>query len=222
MSGPAAPDTSLPQYHIAAACEEDLSRHGDSFRGVGYTKSPREATERYELMLGVIRERNERVSLLDLGCGLAHLLDYISTDSRYDGVVYAGIDISPKYVAAASTRHRNADLRVLDVLALDAEFPDYDYVVMNGLFNYRGAIGEERMLSYWKELVSVAYRHCRRGIAFNVMSKLVEWEREDLFHLPFDVMAGFVASALSRHLVIRHDYEAYEYTTYVYRSPSRA
>jgi hypothetical protein len=49
------------------------------------------------------------------------------------------------------------------------------------------------------------------------MSKQVEWERDDLFHLPFDVMASFLAERLSRRFVIRHDYGLYEYTTYVYR-----
>jgi hypothetical protein len=51
------------------------------------------------------------------------------------------------------------------------------------------------------------------------MSKLVDWERDDLFHRPFDTMASFVWKNLSRHFVIRHDYPAYEYTTYVYRRP---
>jgi hypothetical protein len=51
------------------------------------------------------------------------------------------------------------------------------------------------------------------------MSKLVDWERDDLFHRPFDTMASFVWKNLSRHFVIRHDYPAYEYITYVYRRP---
>lgn len=31
----------------------------------------------------------------------------------------------------------------------------------------------------------------RRGLAFNVMSKQVDWERDDSFHLPMDVFASF-------------------------------
>ena len=69
------------------------------------------------------------------------------------------------------------------------------------------------MLRYWQQFTMTAYRHCRFGMAFNVMSTLVDWERDDLFHLPFDVMATFVRKHLSRHFVIRHDYQAYEYTT---------
>jgi len=49
------------------------------------------------------------------------------------------------------------------------------------------------------------------------MSKHVDWEREDLFHLPFDVLARFLTRMVTRNFVIRNDYGLYEYTTYVYR-----
>ena len=55
------------------------------------------------------------------------------------------------------------------------------------------------------------------GVAFNVMSKLVDWERDDLFHWGFDEMAAAVGGRLSRHIRIRADYGLYEYTVYVYR-----
>ena len=61
----------------------------------------------------------------------------------------------------------------------------------------------------------------REGLAFNVMSKHVDWERDDLFHLSTDLLLAFLKSELSRHVVIRHDYGLYEYTVYVYREPNR-
>ena len=209
-----------PQQYLSTANEANLDRHGDSHLGVGYTKSPDEATERYAIMLGMTREQEEPVSLLDLGCGLAHMLDYIRSHREWDHVRYTGLDLSPRYVEAARVRHPDADLIAVDILDRDAALPDYDYVVMNGVFNYRGELSRERMLAYWERMTAAAFRHCRRGIAFNVMSKLVDWERDDLFHLPFDTMSRYVADELSRHFVIRHDYDAYEYTVYVYRSPS--
>jgi hypothetical protein len=54
-------------------------------------------------------------------------------------------------------------------------------------------------------------------MAFNVMSKHVDWERDDLFHLPFDELGRWLVSSISRNFVIRADYGLYEYTTYVYR-----
>jgi SAM-dependent methyltransferase len=213
--------TPTPQRVIAAACEEDLSRYGDSFRGVGYTRSREEAEERYAVMLNVIRETNDEVSVLDFGCGLGHLLDHIQQHASDRHIRYSGLDISSHYLRAAQARHPSADFILMDVLESDQNLPDYDYVVLNGLFNYRGPIDEPTMLEYWKQLTTAAFRHSRRGMAFNVMSKIVDWERDDLFHLPFDTMARFVGDHLSRHFVIRHDYRAYEYTTYVYRTPGR-
>jgi SAM-dependent methyltransferase len=208
------------QRYISEACEEDLLKHGDSFRGAGYTKSAEEAQQRYALMLGVIRERTEPTTLLDFGCGLAHLLDFLEQRPQYGHVRYTGLDLSAKYLQVARARHPEAAFLLLDVLDDGASLPEFDYVVMNGVFNFRGTISEEAMLAYWKQLTLAVFGHCRRGLAFNVMSKLVDWEREDLFHLPFDVMAQHVGQALSRHFVVKHDYGAYEYTTYVYRSPS--
>ena len=209
-----------PQRYLVRECETKyLARHGDSYLGVGYTKSAEEAAERYEIMLSVVRDDQERVSVLDLGCGLAHMLDHINAHPEWSHVRYTGLDASQRYLQAARARHPDAELIELDILEGDATLPEYDYVLMNGIFNTRGSLSQGRMVAYWKRMVAVAFSHARRGLAFNVMTKYVDWERDDLFHLPLETMGRFVAGNLSRHFVVRHDYDAYEYTVYVYRSP---
>jgi len=59
-----------------------------------------------------------------------------------------------------------------------------------------------------------------RGIAFNVMTKHVDWEREDLFHLPFDLLASFLKSEISHNYIIRNDYGLFEYTIYLFKKPN--
>ncbi len=83
------------QRYISEACEEDLLKYGDSFRGAGYTKSADEAAQRYAVMLGSCASSIEPVTLLDFGCGLAHLLDFIDREPRYRLVQYTGLDLSP-------------------------------------------------------------------------------------------------------------------------------
>jgi hypothetical protein len=73
------------------------------------------------------------------------------------------------------------------------------------------------MFSYFKQLVRRVFAHATVGMAFNVMTKHVDWEREDLFHLPFDTLAEFLKKELTRNFVFRNDYGLYEYTTYVYQ-----
>lgn len=208
---------SSPARYISLACEETLQQHGDSHLGAGYTRTEAEARAQYALMLGVVRESIEPVHILDFGCGLAHMIDFIASEPKLAHVRYSGLDLSEAFLTAASSRHPQADLFHLDALADEALLPEYDYVILNGVFNYRGQVPHDEMQAYWQRMVALAFRHARRGIAFNVMSKHVDWERDDLFHLPFDDMARFVKANLSRHFVIRHDYPAYEYTTYVYK-----
>ena len=210
--------SSTPRY-IASANEETLRKHGDSHLGNGYTRTAEEARAQYALMLGVIRDTAAPVHILDFGCGLAHMLDYIAAEPGLAHVRYSGLDLSQDFLDTAASRHPEADLFRLDALADEAALPEYDYIILNGVFNYRGDIPYDEMVAYWQRLTALVFRHARIGIAFNAMSKHVDWEREDLFHLPLDDMAGFVKANLSRHFLIRHDYPAYEYTTYVYRTP---
>lgn len=209
-----------PQRYLSEACEPDLLEHGDNYRGVGYRKGQWEADQRYAVMLGLVRDRDRDVTLLDLGCGLAHLLDYIDAHDRYSHIRYSGLDISERYLEAARARRPDAELLQMDILESDAQLGEYDYIVLNGLFNDRLELSFEEMLAYWRELIGIAYRHCRVGIAFNAMSKIVEWELDSLFHLPLDTMAEVVASDLSRWFVVRHDYRSHQYSVYVYREPS--
>jgi SAM-dependent methyltransferase len=212
-------EMSSPEYYITAACEQDLAEHGDTHQGVGYTGTAAAARDRYALMLEVVRERGQSISILDFGCGLAHLLDYIKSRPEMAKLDYTGLDLSEKYLIAARKRHPLANFISINILQDDAALPDFDYIILNGIFNFKGLLQQDHMVRYWQRMANIAFRHCRRGIAFNVMSKLVDWERTDLFHLPFDEMAQFVAANLSRHFIVRHDYRAYEYTTFVYREP---
>ena len=54
-------------------------------------------------------------------------------------------------------------------------------------------------------------------MSFNFMSKQVDWERDDLFHVSLDEIAWFMKDNLSRNFIIRNDYKLFEYTIYVYK-----
>jgi hypothetical protein len=105
----------------------------------------------------------------------------------------------------------------MDLLAEEADLPDSNCVIMNAVFTEKLDLAYDEMFVYERALVARVWDHTRSGMAFNVMSKHLDWEREDLFHLPLDELAGCLASLISRNFVIRADYGLYEYTTYVYR-----
>jgi SAM-dependent methyltransferase len=208
-----------PEYYHSQSCEKDLLAFGDSAKGSCY-RDDEDAQRQYALMLQLIRERNSPVSLLDFGCGPAHLFDHIRSRPDLPPIRYTGVDISKAYLEVASRRRPEANLLHMNVLESDDGLPEFDYVIANGLFNFRGEITVAEWTDYWRELIVILYRHARVGLAFNVMSKIVDWERDDLLHLPLDAAAEFVGRRLSRHFVIRHDYGKFEYSVFVYRTPA--
>jgi SAM-dependent methyltransferase len=199
-----------------AMCEDDFDRYGDSFR---WTKSKELAELRYRVMLDVIRDpRDEEVTLLDFGCGPSYLLDYI-LEQGIAGVKYSGLDISPKFLALARSKHPSVAYYELDVLEDPQGLPEFDYIIINSVFTYKGRLSHEEMLAYWQDVLRTLFPKARHAIAFDVISTQVDWERDDLFHLPLGDLASFLDAHLSRHFTVRHDYGMYEYTTYVYREP---
>jgi len=206
-----------PAPAIVAKYDADLVKYGDPFRGVGWT-SQDHTDRRYRVMLDLIRDAERPVTLLDFGCGLSHFYEFIEANG-IDGIEYSGLDLSKRMVEESRRKHPQITYSVVDVLDEPELVPEFDYVVMNGVFTIRPSQTYNQMLEYFKHVLRAAYPKARVALAVNFMSKQVVWEREDLFHLPMDVLASFLAQEISRHFVIRHDYGLYEYTAYVYREP---
>ena len=206
-------------YHgIVSHYESCLEKHGDSHLGVDWPDAA-DARTRYQVMLDLLRPSDTQVRLLDFGCGASHLLDYLG-ERRVENVVYSGLDLSQKFVDVARSKHPGVECFCADFLERGDELPRFDYVVMNGVFTEKLDLSYDEMWSYFTRLVAAVFEKVDVGLAFNVMSKHVDWERDDLFHVPYDELAAFLAREVSRQFLFRSDYGLYEYTTYVYRSPA--
>jgi SAM-dependent methyltransferase len=201
---------------IISHYESCLERHGDTHLGVDWPKQD-DVNTRHRVMLEVVKPElhDGLISLLDFGCGAAHLNEYIR-ENQVANICYAGLDLSDKFIALCRRKFPANQFYCLDLLEQNQALPSFDYVVMNGVFTEKRSLTFEEMLTYFKQLVKRVFEQAEIGIAFNVMSKHVDWEREDLFHLPFDTLAAFLKQELSGNFVIRNDYGLYEYTTYVY------
>lgn len=205
-----------PYLSIVRHYESCLEAHGDTFRGVDWPNEA-DAQTRYRVMLEVIKAPPKvKVSLLDFGCGASHLYEYIFRH-RFDHIAYSGLDLSPAFINLSQRKFPLIHYYSLDILDDSASLPDFDYIVMNGVFTEKRELTFEEMLTYFKDVVTQVFNKAKIAIAFNVMSPHVDWERQDLFYLPLDTLAAFLIKQLTRDFVIRNDYGLYEYTAYVYR-----
>ena len=204
---------------IVAHYEARLAEYGDDPRGVDWPNQE-DANTRFDVMLGVIQpDAIGPVSLLDFGCGAAHMLDYLQR-REWRPYRYIGLDLSPSFIDLCRSKYPQDEFICADVLETPDLLPQYDYAVMNGVFTERVGVSEAAMFDYLKRLVAIVFSRARRGVAFNVMSSHVDWKRDDLFHVPLDQLAEFLVAEVTRHRVIRHDYGLYEYTVYIYADPN--
>jgi SAM-dependent methyltransferase len=196
--------------------ENCLEKHGDNHLGVDWPKLD-DVDKRYKIMLDIIRLNEENyslVSLLDFGCGTAHLLEYIKKN-KFEKVLYSGLDISQKFIDVAKIKFPDNSFYCIDIFNSGVAIQNFDYIVMNGVFTEKRELTFDEMWEYFTKMITIIYEKCKKGFAFNVMSKNVDWERDDLFHVAHDLISDFLCKNLTRNYIIRNDYGLYEYTVYV-------
>lgn len=190
--------------------EKCFQKHGDNHQGVDWPNATDAAT-RYRIMLEVDRfawHPKGVFSVLDYGCGLGHMYEYIEEHSLL--LHYEGYDLSGLLVGECKKKY--------PYLYWHTENPpEADYVVMNGVLTERRELTNMQMAENVVDTIKHAWSLCRIGIAFNLMSKQVDWEREELYHQNMEDLASFLCSSISRNFIIRNDYKLYEYTAYVYK-----
>lgn len=208
-----------PQDRLLHHYEQRLGEFGDSATGACWPNEHDRQT-RYGVMLDLIDAApHEKLVLCDLGCGTGGLLAEIRRRGLQN-VEYIGIDRSPGALAYARAKFPDAAFLELDVTAPDPDLRSIncDYLVANGLFTGKFDLTHEEMWAFLVTVIDLVWPHVRRGLAFNVMSKVVDWERDDLFHLPMDEAAQLLHRLAGRRVRMRADYGLYEYTAYAYKN----
>lgn len=201
---------------LKAHYQRTFAEHGCTPAGVDWG-TDESVRRRNHAMLQLIRndlDQPVKPSLLDVGCGYAGLLE----QANRDGVAmdYHGIDVVPEMTDAAMQRHPSAAFRTIDLFEIEDD-ERYDYLICNGILTQKLDASQLEMQAYAKRLITRLYHHCRRGIAFNVMSSRVNYMADNLFYWsPLESLA-FCSGELSSSVGLDHHYLPYEYTAYVYR-----
>jgi SAM-dependent methyltransferase len=198
---------------LAEHYDKCFQEHGDNNLGVDWPNYE-DTLVRHQIMLDLIKD--EEGSLLDFGCGLGHFYSYLKSTHHFPHIKYSGLDINEGFYNTCKTKYPYLDFYHMDILK-ENTLPNFDYIVCNGTFTEKRDLTQEEMMKFFTSAISKLWDKCNKGIAFNLMSKIVDWERDDLFHVSLDELGWFLKNNLSRNFVIRNDYKLYEYTAYVYK-----
>ncbi|MGV6849758.1 MAG: class I SAM-dependent methyltransferase, partial [Marinibacterium sp.] len=204
----------LAEYYSAL-----LRSHGDSAVGAGWPNAADRRT-RFDVMASLAGPDLARASLCDMACGTGEFLAHLR-DRGQVPAGYVGIDICDDAITRARAKFPDAEFVCRDVLTGDGPVPQepVDYTVINGLFTVRADLDEDAMWAFMQAIVARLWAQTRRGLAFNVMSAVVDWTRKDLFHVSMDRLAAWLFPLAGRRVIFRNDYDLYEYTVYLYRDP---
>jgi RimJ/RimL family protein N-acetyltransferase len=182
-----------------------LQKHGSTFRAVDWGSSQGQ-NYRFKILLEVGDLLN--ASILDIGCGVGHLVNYLA-EIGYQGN-YVGIDTLPEMVAAALTSYPNWHFRTGDILGSESIW-QADYVIGSGLFTF----GDQKLMEL---TIEAMFKTCNHALAFNSLSSWATQKESGEFYADPLTTVKFCRT-LTPWVVLRHDYMQHDFTIYMYRQP---
>ena len=202
---------------IAEHYSQAFEKHGATPKGLDWDNQEN-LDKRYRVMYELIKHSFDNQSLLDFGCGFGGFYNWLSENS---GINYHGIDINPDVIKIAQKIHHEAEFYQFDIHKSAPEYwyrvRNYDYIICNGTFTVKNTLTQEEMTNFMCSTLEKLWTKTNKGIAFNCMSKVLDFERDDLFHVSFDQLSQWVYDNLSSKFLIRQDYGLREFTMYVYK-----
>jgi len=185
------------RYHDSAV------RYPNDHRGVRWS-----STEAQFLRFKVLCNISPDIytsSILDVGCGLGHLVDHLISQS-FQGT-YTGIDLSHTMVLRAKKRHPTYSFESnhLD----NIEKHSSDYVLASGLFAF----------SSWddfKETVPALLSCARKGVAFNCLCDTSKTATSDMWYANLNDALDF-CKTLTPDVTLQKSYLDNDFTIYLYK-----
>lgn len=193
-----------------------IIKHGAGSKGVDWGESELNTDIRHEMMLNIIKEKDEMISILDVGCGYGAFYEYINKKNL--NVNYTGIDIVSEMIDLGINRNQGAEMICDDFLDHDFKDEKYDYVICNGILTQKVTASISEMNEFANKLIKKMYFLCGTGIVFNVMSTHVNFQKDNLYYRNPSELMSWCMSEISPHIKLDAAYPlTYEYTMYVYK-----
>lgn len=189
-----------------------LSEHGPTPQGVDWN-SPESQALRFDQLLKVVKNPDERFSILDYGCGYGALLDYM--EAKRFAFDYTGLDCAESMLDAARKAHgKKENVQFTRTLQ---EMAPFDYAVASGVLNVKQDVPEGQWKHYVLDTLDTLARTSRRGFAVNALTRYSDSDktRTDLHYADPLALFDYCKTHLSKHVTLLHDYPLYEFTLLV-------
>lgn len=194
---------------MIASYRRTFSQYGDSPAAVQWPRARQDL--RFHALTNHIR--GEGFSVLDFGCGLAHLKPFL--DLRHTKYRYIGVDLVSEFIGAARLKYPAADFRLLSD---HRDFVDrIDHVVASGTFNIVYGGGAEAHKVNVRSALTHLFSLCQRSLAVNFMTDQVDFRQPNAHHESVEDVYRFLRTQLSPRLILDQSYMPYEFTAVVFK-----
>jgi SAM-dependent methyltransferase len=122
---------------------------------------------RFRELLRIIPDRRGPYSLLDVGCGMGDMRDYLLKNG-FPRIDYRGIDALDEMVESGKRKYPGIRLMRREFMA-DSFKSEYDILVSSGAMNLRIFRTEKKQEEYVAGFIQKLYSLSRIGCAFNLL-----------------------------------------------------
>jgi SAM-dependent methyltransferase len=195
---------------IKTMYSDAFQKHGDSPSSLLTPKG------RSHLRFRAIKEQVNKngLKILDYGCGLGYLYDYLSkTKFSFE---YTGIDIVPQFIDSCKSKYPKACFDVIDPTRPICG--EYDIVFASGVFNLKSHESEIISKEYALERIEYLFSLTNNILVCDFLSSLVDFKQPKAQHFSPSEILEFCSNKLSRRFQLRHDLLPYEMTLVVWKN----
>jgi SAM-dependent methyltransferase len=181
-----------------------LTKFGDDPRTLGWDKRESQ-NERFRIAKESVDFTGR--SILDVGCGLANLKDYL-TENNIHPSSYSGCDINGDLLELCRNRHPNSLFYQANLIVDDVPGGPFDIVTLFGVVNFR--FKEFSNEDFARVIIRRAFDQCREALLVDMLSAEADaqYTREDFVYYYDPVEMLRFALSITPHVLVRHDYRS--------------
>ena len=195
---------------MITAYKSSFKKYGDSELSLMWSKNKFE--NRFQTLSSNIIQK-ENFSVLDFGCGLAHLKEYL--DSKYDNYQYVGVDIVDEFIHFNQQKHNEVEF--IKIVTYEEIQKKFDYIFISGVFNVLFKDSYEEQFKYICTVLVHLFEQTNGYLAVNFMSKDVDFINEESYHQDVKEIYDFVVRKISKRVIIDQSTMPYEFTLKVFK-----
>lgn len=187
---------------------DNIRKFGNKAESVGWGNQEKQDL-RFLKLLSLIEDKQDTFSVNELGCGYGELVKYCSRNGFQLGE-YFGYDISEEMLKNA--KDYLAGIENITLFKSSELSTMADYTIASGIFNVRFDHGIQDWDLHIKSTLRDMFEHSKKGIAFNLLTKYVDFEADNLYYADPGYCFDFCKTELSKKVNLLHDYPLYEWT----------